>query len=185
MVERIGIEPMTPCVQGRCSPSWANTPSRLLNKYIMQQIALSMLFLIFFDKMINGIVSITKESLKIKAILHLQGSFVFIYMLYHLIKAVFHIKLLWITWSFDLILYFLQCMTVNIRLKICSICSAVRYTAAVSGYHETWFPTVGFEITWAFHSAFLIPLFPYLSTFCLKPFMIPSSIPSSKLSLKP
>jgi len=63
----------------------------------MQQIALSMLFLIFFDKMINGIVSITKESLKIKAILHLQGSFVFIYMLYHLIKAVFHIKLLWIT----------------------------------------------------------------------------------------
>ena len=26
MVERIGIEPMTPCVQSRCSPSWANTP---------------------------------------------------------------------------------------------------------------------------------------------------------------
>ena len=26
LVELIGIEPMTPCVQGRCSPSWAKTP---------------------------------------------------------------------------------------------------------------------------------------------------------------
>ena len=27
LVERIGIEPMTPCLQSRCSPSWANAPS--------------------------------------------------------------------------------------------------------------------------------------------------------------
>ena len=26
MVERIGIEPMTPCLQSRCSPSCANAP---------------------------------------------------------------------------------------------------------------------------------------------------------------
>ena len=26
LVERIGIEPMTPCLQSRCSPSWANAP---------------------------------------------------------------------------------------------------------------------------------------------------------------
>ena len=26
MVENKGIEPLTPCVQGRCSPSWANSP---------------------------------------------------------------------------------------------------------------------------------------------------------------
>ena len=26
MVELIGLEPMTPCVQGRCSPNWAKTP---------------------------------------------------------------------------------------------------------------------------------------------------------------
>ena len=28
MVELMGIEPMTPCLQGRCSPSWAITPSK-------------------------------------------------------------------------------------------------------------------------------------------------------------
>ena len=26
MVENKGFEPLTPCVQGRCSPSWANSP---------------------------------------------------------------------------------------------------------------------------------------------------------------
>ena len=26
MVENKGLEPLTPCVQGRCSPSWANSP---------------------------------------------------------------------------------------------------------------------------------------------------------------
>ena len=26
VVENKGIEPLTPCVQGRCSPSWANSP---------------------------------------------------------------------------------------------------------------------------------------------------------------
>ena len=26
LVENKGIEPLTPCVQGRCSPSWANSP---------------------------------------------------------------------------------------------------------------------------------------------------------------
>ena len=26
MVEMMGIEPMTPCLQGRCSPSWATPP---------------------------------------------------------------------------------------------------------------------------------------------------------------
>ena len=29
VVEIIGIEPMTPCLQGRCSPSWAIPPSSL------------------------------------------------------------------------------------------------------------------------------------------------------------
>ena len=28
MVENKGLEPLTPCVQGRCSPSWANSPRR-------------------------------------------------------------------------------------------------------------------------------------------------------------
>ena len=28
MVENKGIEPLTPCVQGRCSPSWANSPCK-------------------------------------------------------------------------------------------------------------------------------------------------------------
>ena len=32
MVERIGLEPMTPCVQGRCSPSWANAPLYQVSK---------------------------------------------------------------------------------------------------------------------------------------------------------
>ena len=27
LVEMMGIEPMTPCLQGRCSPSWATPPS--------------------------------------------------------------------------------------------------------------------------------------------------------------
>ena len=123
--------------------------------------------------MINGIVSITRgipESQSNPSLARKLCFFVFIYMLYHLIKAVFHIKLLWITWSFDLIFYFLQCMTVNIRLKICSICSAVRYTAAVSGYHETWFPTVGFESNMSlplcfFDSSFSLPLYFLLKTF--------------------
>ena len=29
LVEMMGIEPMTPCLQGRCSPSWATPPSGL------------------------------------------------------------------------------------------------------------------------------------------------------------
>ena len=28
MVEMMGFEPMTPCLQGRCSPSWATPPNR-------------------------------------------------------------------------------------------------------------------------------------------------------------
>ena len=31
MVEPSGIEPLTPCVQGRCSPSWAKAPILILN----------------------------------------------------------------------------------------------------------------------------------------------------------
>ena len=30
MVENKGLEPLTPCVQGRCSPSWANSPYKLI-----------------------------------------------------------------------------------------------------------------------------------------------------------
>ena len=30
LVERIGIEPMTPCLQSRCSPIWANAPLRCM-----------------------------------------------------------------------------------------------------------------------------------------------------------
>ena len=30
MVEMMGFEPMTPCLQGRCSPSWATPPKRVL-----------------------------------------------------------------------------------------------------------------------------------------------------------
>ena len=30
MVENKGLEPLTPCVQGRCSPSWANSPKMLV-----------------------------------------------------------------------------------------------------------------------------------------------------------
>ena len=30
VVENKGFEPLTPCVQGRCSPSWANSPYKLI-----------------------------------------------------------------------------------------------------------------------------------------------------------
>ena len=33
LVEMMGIEPMTPCLQGRCSPSWATPPSRVNEKW--------------------------------------------------------------------------------------------------------------------------------------------------------
>ena len=33
LVEMMGIEPMTPCLQGRCSPSWATPPYRVNEKW--------------------------------------------------------------------------------------------------------------------------------------------------------
>ena len=35
MVENKGLEPLTPCVQGRCSPSWANSPYKLIVQKLM------------------------------------------------------------------------------------------------------------------------------------------------------
>ena len=34
LVEMMGIEPMTPCLQGRCSPSWATPPSVWVSSFL-------------------------------------------------------------------------------------------------------------------------------------------------------
>ena len=36
LVEMMGFEPMTPCLQGRCSPNWATPPSGVLSGYLIE-----------------------------------------------------------------------------------------------------------------------------------------------------
>ena len=36
LVEMMGIEPMTPCLQGRCSPSWATPPCSFISWSIIE-----------------------------------------------------------------------------------------------------------------------------------------------------
>ena len=49
MVEMRGVEPLTPCLQGKCSPNWA-TPPYFTKKYFFSKILLSCLkYLLIFE----------------------------------------------------------------------------------------------------------------------------------------
>ena len=67
LVEMMGFEPMTPCLQGRCSPSWATPPFYWVvccSPFYFTLFSIKFLCLPFFSKKVSGRTKWTRTTVK-------------------------------------------------------------------------------------------------------------------------